>query len=348
MKFSFSIIVVFLSQNILLGQIEICDNGVDDDNDNLIDFNDDDCFCQIVDAKSLIPNPSFEDQNCCPDDRSQLYCADSWIQASAPTTDFIHTCDWLGWDQFPPPRPFPDGEGIMGFRDGRVRSTNNPEPYWKEYAGACLLSPLLKDSSYRFQFDLGFVNEERSPPIDITFFGTSSCDYLPFGGGDIDFGCPTNSPDWIQLGTTRVSAATSSSWVNTYIEVVPEEDIYAIAIGPSCRPIDTPVSLYYFFDNLFLTDLNFFNFKIKEINHPCSREFVLSVPFNENFEYQWYLNGVSLIDEKFSKLRNNYGEGNYQVRIVDKLDCRISANYNYTLPIQSELHIEPHCDRRKI
>ena len=158
-----------LIPDFLYSQIEICDNGIDDDNDSLIDLNDDDCYCEVVEPISLISNPSFEEMNCCPDDRGQLDCASNWIQASEPTTDFIHMCDWLGWDDFPPPQPFPDGEGIMGFRDGRVRSSNPQEAYWKEYAGACLLSPLQTDSSYRFQFDIGFVNPQKSPPINISF-----------------------------------------------------------------------------------------------------------------------------------------------------------------------------------
>lgn len=176
----------------IFGQVEICDNGIDDDNDSLIDLNDEDCACEIIEPVSLIPNPSFEETDCCPTDRSQLDCASNWIQASEPTTDFIHLCDWLGWDDFPPPQPFPDGEGIMGFRDGRVRNNNSAEPYWKEYAGACLLSPLLAGFSYRFQFDVGFVNRDKSPPINISFFGTSNCDYLPFGSGNEAFGCPSN------------------------------------------------------------------------------------------------------------------------------------------------------------
>ncbi|MFT5166836.1 MAG: hypothetical protein ACI8P3_002068 [Saprospiraceae bacterium] len=90
---------------------EICDNAIDDDNDGLIDLNDPDCEYEIIEPVSLIPNPSFEDMNCCPSNRSQLNCTDSWIQASEPTTDYLHTCGWMGWDDFPPPLPFPDGQG---------------------------------------------------------------------------------------------------------------------------------------------------------------------------------------------------------------------------------------------
>lgn len=256
--FKYIILIFVLFPISISAQVEICDNGIDDDNDSLIDLNDDDCPCQIIDAISLIPNPSFEDQDCCPSDRSQLDCASLWIQASEPTTDFIHTCDWLGWDDFPPPRPFPDGDGIMGFRDGRVRNGNNqPEPYWKEYAGACLINPLLADSVYRFQFDVGFVSADKSPPIDISFFGTTSCDFLPFGVGNEAFGCPTNSPNWKKLGEVSVSGGLGDKWVNTALQVIPDEDIYAIAIGPDCNPVSTPISIYYFFDNLLLSDLDF-------------------------------------------------------------------------------------------
>ena len=224
---------IFLSLPIL-AQLEICDNARDDGNDGQIDMNDDDCICQIINPQSLIPNPSFEEMDCCPIDRSQLDCASDWIQASEATTDYINTCDWLGWPEFPPPRPFPDGDGIMGFRDGRVRNGNMAEPFWKEYAGACLISPLLKDSTYRFQFDVGFVSRERSPPINISFFGTNSCEFLPFGIGNNAFGCPTNSPNWERLASVNVNGGLGNTWVKSSLTIVPEEDIYAITIGPDC------------------------------------------------------------------------------------------------------------------
>ena len=317
----------------LFGQIEICDNGIDDDGDSLIDLNDEDCACEITEPISLIPNPSFEDMDCCPADRSELDCASLWIQASDPTTDFIHTCDWLGWDDFPPPQPFPDGEGIMGFRDGRVRNNNTAEPYWKEYAGACLINPLLKDSVYRIQFDVGFVNPQKSPPIDISFFGTSNCDYLPFGAGNEAFGCPSNSPNWQKLAEVTVSGGSGNTWVNTSLEIIPEEDIYAIAIGPDCSPVTSPISIYYFFDNLLLADFESFDLQISEISHPCSQDYTFFVPFNPDFEYQWYLSGVALVGEVSSELSQNYGVGSYQVRIIDGTSCRLSATFEYAIPI---------------
>jgi len=70
---------------------EVCDNGIDDDMDGLIDLNDPDGNCLSAAPISLIPNPSFEDKSCCPNSNSMLEC-DTWIQASVATTDYMHSC----------------------------------------------------------------------------------------------------------------------------------------------------------------------------------------------------------------------------------------------------------------
>ncbi len=324
-------------------QTEICNNAIDDDNDGLIDLNDDDCICKIADPTSLIPNPSFEEQDCCPFNKNQLHCATGWIQASEPTTDYINSCGWLGWDQFPPPTPFPDGNGIMGFRDGRVRNNNIAEPFWKEYAGACLTNPLIKDTTYRFQFDIGFSNIENSPPINISFFGTTDCNYLPFGTGNPTVGCPTNVPNWVKLGDVFVDSE-ENSWINTVIEVTPSTDIYAIAIGPDCPDVIHPVSTYYFFDNLVLADINSFDQLISESNHPCDPEFSLSVPENPDATFQWYKDGIALIGESSAAMSQNYGEGIYQVVIDNGFICRVSTEYDFIIPVFENHMDEVICD----
>ena len=317
--------------------VEICDNAIDDDNDGLIDLNDPDCHCDVIAPTSLIPNPSFEDMDCCPSSQSQMDCASAWIQASEATTDYIHTCDWLGWPDFPAPMPFPDGQGIMGFRDGRVRQGDFPEPYWKEYAGACLLSPLKANNAYRFEFDVGFVNNTKSPPINISFFGTTNCANLPFGIGNNAFGCPSNDPNWVRLGSKLVSGGAGNKWVKTSIDVVPNVDITAIAIGPDCPPVESDVSIYYFFDNLILADFNSFELKVKTVSHPCQSDFRLKILEDSSYAYQWYKDGIALVGETFSQLTEIYGEGDYQVRIMDGTDCRVSEHFQYAIPVYTSL-----------
>lgn len=309
---------------------EVCDNAVDDDEDSLIDLNDPDCDCPVIEPVSLIPNPSFEENTCCPMDISQLNCAVTWIQASEPTTDYIHTCGFMGWDAFPVPQPIPDGQGAVGFRDGRV-SMEDSDPTWKEYAGACLLAPLRTGTTYRFQFWVGFAKPINSPPISIHFFGSTDCENLPFGIGDTEFGCPTNGPGWMLLGTSPVAG--NNNWVQTFIDVTPTQNIHAIAIGPGCVDRTTGHNLYYFFDNLVLDEQTTFEFVIKDNGaNPCSDAFTLQVPHYDSLHYQWYLDGVALIGETAATLQPNQVEGQYQVRVTNSAECKTTTIYPYIKP----------------
>ena len=313
----------FLSPN--LTKEEICDNGLDDDDDGWIDLHDPDCDCPILEPVSLIPNPSFEDMNCCPEDISLLTCADTWIQASEATTDYLHTCGWMGWEGLAPPLPFPDGDGAVGFRDGRVIQ-GNVESNWKEYIGACLLNPLKTNIQYRIEFHVGFVDIFNSPKINISFFGTTDCNNLPFGQADPAFGCPTNGPNWVKLGAASVDGL---GWVKADIDLIPSEDITAIAIGPDCPAVLSDRNLYYFFDNLVLAEQRVFDFFISEVEHPCNVDFTLKVPTDPVLSYQWYKNGIALVGETTSQLSANRGEGDYQVRIQDGSECYLTQVYLY-------------------
>jgi gliding motility-associated-like protein len=293
-----------------------------------------DCTCDVLEVTSLIPNPSFEDMSCCPSDLNQLNCAETWVQASDPTTNYIHQCGWMGWRNIPPPEPFPDGEAIVGFKNGRrVHNTEELERNWKEYSGACLSSTLLADTTYRFEFEVGFSDLRFSPPIEITLFGTPSCSNLPFGVNNDLLGCPTNGPGWTQLGSRLVYARSGNEWVKTSIEFTPDQEIRAIAIGPPCALSIGNESTYYFFDNLILSDLESFEIRITEIKHPCNQDVLLQVPLESNVQYQWFKNKVALPDETTYILSKTYGEGCYQVRFYDQTECKLTPEYEFKIPI---------------
>ncbi|MEM7657103.1 MAG: gliding motility-associated C-terminal domain-containing protein [Bacteroidota bacterium] len=322
---------------------EICDNGIDDDGDGRVDLNDPDCACPIAKPISLIANPSFEEQVCCPNFRGQMGCAEGWIQASEATTDYLHTCAWLGWEGLPPPFPFPDGDGIMGFRNGRFNTDadlSNAE--WKEYAGACLLSPLRAGVEYKFRFHVGFTDQPHSPPTSISFFGAIDCEFLPFGSGDENYGCPTNGIGWMQLGFVRISG--TNTWRTYEINVTPPEDIYAMAIGPDCKPATSTEDLYYFFDNLVLAEQAAFDYEIRPTGEICSDGLTLEFPYSDSLDYQWYLEGVALEGEKADQLSRMYGDGQYQVRLLGPNSCRISAPYLYNPPESIQFQRQVLCE----
>lgn len=310
---------------------EICDNAQDDDGDGLIDINDPDCICKLADPVSLIPNPSFEEMNCCPSFRSQLHCAETWIQASEPTTDYIHTCGWMGWDGLPVPLPLPDGDACVGYRNGRFGDEIRPN--WKEYTGACLLSPLKAGVRYRFEFFLGFTHQLNSPGTNVVFYGTTDCQNLPFGVNDATLGCPTNGPDWKRLGS--VFGRGVNEWIKRDITITPDEDIYAIAIGPDCQELNANQSIYYFFDNLVLASEAAFEFEIRPIHHPCAEDFTVQVVHHDSLQYQWYKDGIALIGETSAQLNIRMGEGRYQVRILSEEECKLARPYYHKL---DEMH----------
>ena len=309
--------------------VEVCDNGVDDDGDGQIDLNDSDCGCPLATPVSLIPNPSFEESECCPTTRSQLHCATTWIQASQATTDYLHSCGWFGWENLPVPQPIPDGDACIGYRDGRAG--NMPNPNWKEYTGACLTHPLRAGTSYKFRFNIGFTFAENSPPTSVVFYGSTSCDFLPFGGGDDRHGCPLNGPGWVQMGLTRVAGI--NSWATTEINVIPKEDIYAIAIGPDCVERMRGVNLYYFLDNLVLADQKEFLFTIQPDSNSCASDFMLQVPSFDTLEYQWYLNKIALVGETNSVLKVKTGDGLYQVLITGPSSCKLTNPFLLSIPV---------------
>ena len=342
-----SILLVLLLNwgSALLGQtVEICDNAIDDDGDGLIDLNDTDCFCTLADAVSLIPNPSFEDQICCPTDRSRMDCADTWIQASVPTTDYIHTCGWMGWPGLPMPLPIPDGEGALGFRDGRYQESNgngSDNLNWKEYAGACLTSPLRAGVSYKFKFFIGFTQQPFSPPINVTFFGTTDCANLPFDEDDSMFGCPLNGPGWQRLGV--VNAFGTNEWKEMEINVTPTVDIQAMAIGPPCQRTSATESPYYFFDNLVLAEQSAFEFEIKANNQPCALNLSFEIPEYDSLSYQWYKDGIALLGATHPRLDLPSGMGKYEVVFTSSEGCKVTRPFNFSIPSKTTNIVQTIC-----
>ncbi len=311
---------------------EICNNGIDDDNDGLVDLNDEDCICESFMPSSLIPNPSFEEMSCCPEAEAQLNCADEWIQASAATTDYVHECGILGlpFIMAEAPLPFPDGEGAIGFRDGKPTSFN-----FKEYTGACLMQPLQANQNYKLDFFIGFQdNVEGSMNLKMAVFASMDCGNLPFGSGDPDFGCPTNGPGFVLLG--EMEYAGNNEWVNATFEFVPDQDYNVIVLGPSCL-INENLELdpYFFFDNIVLAESDEFGLPIVDITGtPCGDEIIIQSSEKIEGEFQWYKDGVAIIGENGSSITIDDPsnpldpqDGVYQVTVTTDDGCFLGDEY---------------------
>lgn len=314
---------------------EICNNGIDDDGNGLIDLNDDACMCSSLIESSLIPNPSFEDMLCCPNANEMLDCAESWIQASRATSDYIHTCgNYLGNTNIPAyaPLPIADGEGAVGFRDGTESNSG-----YKEYIGACLTETMVVGATYRLDFYVGFRNDVRgSRDLTVAFFGASNCGELPFGGSNWQIGCPTNSGGSFELLTeTQVSG--SNEWVNVVVEFVADLPYEVLVLGPSCtQNPNYRFDPYFYVDRLSLAEESEFGIPYDDIQGSiCQNNLVLSAEQDPSYSYQWYKDGIAIIGETtpYLYLENNPDvEGAYVVSIITDEGCTLSRIYNLRVP----------------
>ncbi len=304
--------IILITATVAMGQ-EICDNGIDDDNDGQIDLNDGDCDCDgfTTTVPSMIPNPSFEDRSCCPDDFSELYCADTWMQASNATSDYWNTCGASGNNYAGlPPQPAPDVDGYVGFinMDG-----------WQEYIGACLSQPMLANHEYILNFWIGPSN--MSPDFDLTFFGATDCNNLPFSGNE----CPVGQGTWQELTSIHVHFD-SYEWMNLTVSFTPSQDIYALVFGPPCN--STSDYTYYYLDNLVLNVVDAFSsVNITATGHLCTNNMILHASSGVSGNWQWYYEGVAIpgaTDSTLNVSALGYGTGAYQARISNSQGCDVA------------------------
>ena len=311
-----SVITLFFLCFQTYGQ-EICDNGIDDDNDGLIDLNDTtECntCAPIILPTSLIPNSSFEDTLCCPNMISQMNCAADWIQASYPTPDYFNTCDNFTNIGFsPPPFPLPNnGNAYVGCYDG------NSDAPWQEYVGANTNSTLFAGTSYTLFFYTAHGAGNFSP--DLALYGTPNISDLPWLGLD----CPIGFGSWVLLGETTINYNTISQWETATIVFTPSVNIESIVLGPDCIDLSTPIGTnYYYFDELILDSTANFGAYIKQNGSTCQNNLNLIAQVADSTgNWQWYLEGIALVGETNDTLiTENYGAGNYSAIYTTPTNC---------------------------
>lgn len=348
--------VVALLFSLCINAQEICDNGIDDDGDGLIDLNDSDCRCgNQTPVPSIIPNASFEDHTECPNSYSQLYLCNSWIQATTATTDYHNTCGMYASgirDLSNALLPFPDGQGIVGAIF---------TPQWNEYLGSCLTAPMLKDSIYQINFNIasfpsgGYLETCNGgvidyDPVNITIYGTQNCVNLPL---ETIFSPNLASTNWIELG--KATYIPQSIWGQLTITFKPETNIAAIMMGaPPTLPPSYNNSVcypYFLFDNLILNQASNFDVNINTAGNYCDGNLVLSANLSVDVSaaavYQWYKNNIAITGatQPTYSIIPGSGLAQYIVRVTDGAECFISPSYtvNNLNPEPDLTIVQPNC-----
>jgi large repetitive protein len=352
----YKLLLFFLLASFFSFSQENCNNGIDDDNDGLIDLNDPNCVCNNSAITSIIPNPSFETKSSCPSSFSELYLATPWIQATTATTDYYNKCGFImegittmGLQNFP------NGDAIAGalfLRD------------WNEYLGATLNAPMTVGTSYQLTFNIAglvvndygianpTVNITSFEPVNITIYGCANGSNLPL---NTVFN-PTDDTTWIEIGSATYTP--SSVWGEITMIFTPTFTVNAIMIGapkvlPASYPLgNTGIFPYFIYDNLLLNTAATFGVNITQSGNYCDNNLVLTAnvttPVSNGATYQWYKNGIAIsgannISYNVPAFVTSLGQ--YSVKVTNAGACYVSTKItiNNTIASPSATSVQPNC-----
>lgn len=342
----YSTLCLFLSINITFSQ-EVCDNGIDDDGDGLIDLNDS-LECSCIDQSltpinnSIIPNPSFEEMSFCPPSMSAMVCVDNWVSATQVSSpDYFNTC---GYITSASPLPLPDGDGYAG-----MYAVSD----YKEYIGVCLTAPMLAGQEYIITLDIVSVSmaaDNNICPVAITFsaydftiYGHQTCPTFPVNISQA--GCPVDI-GWSVLGF--VSSATTSNWGNLSITFTPTQNINALIIGPPCTlPLNypslasSPCLPYTLVDNLVLNYAEPIQVSISQTGAFCDNTLTLQASSSQiGGTWQWYFDGIALVGEISNILTISNGTNQSGIYSVRHSQGGVCGTESFNLIIPCPLPIE--------
>ena len=327
-KFIFLLAILLSPPMFLFGQ-EICDNGIDDDGDGLIDiFDAQDCPCGTFVLDEVVGD--FEDFSCCPfgptlAPGSGIFCLeDGWGPANVSTADYFNTCGFTGnggISGFPDvPMPIPSGEGAVG-----MWSVGNII----ENIGVCLEGAMQPGAMYDLSMYVGFnANDSYESPLDVnvTIFGTPSCGDFPAVGA---VGCLQGTQGWEELHTFSVSGAADDTWQYVETSFVSSMGAEAIAFSIACE--GNPTLTYHFMDDIHLNGYFLEENEADPIEAfgDCLTGVTLEIPDQPGGSYQWYYEGepIAGANSNVYLVPSTEFQGVYHVEVQFGGSCALSSPY---------------------
>ena len=267
---------IFCFASLIAQSVEICDNGIDDEGDQLIDLNDDDCPCYASPVAEvdlgLVTNWDMENLGCCNGlwEYSDPNCITGWPVNSS----FKGSCDMFSSScptYYPGVGPAETQHAlntVLGatFQGGEINHQ------WSEFLSFPLHTVMPAGVEHCFDFwtaDLmlngmyltfcGSVPQNQ-PSFDLTLYG-NEFDIGPDDGLD-GLNCPLdNDANWVILGTVTYTPSNDGMWTNLSICFTSATDIRDMYLGAPCLSnlpaeysFNAPCSHYQMYDNLLLTE----------------------------------------------------------------------------------------------
>lgn len=320
---------------------EICDNGIDDDGNGLVDLNDTlACPCDLLPPPvNLITNGSFEDHTCCPNANpswpiGQIDCANGWNDYMVSATCDYYACGYMPTGV---PQPIPDGNAVAGF--GQMTDWSGINSYYENLV-QCLTTPLVNGETYEFSFNMAAVRSSIAPainlnltvpvnfgPIDMVLYGIDTCPSSPYVAYDPVWGNPVPATicatdlHWIPLG--QVTYNPVSAWQELSFTFQAPFDVGAILFGPACPIPADYISTNSTWPYFLMDDMSIVSAEVSltRTGHPCTDNLVLTAaPYEAPpNSYQWYLDGVAIVGQTGPVLDASalgLGGGMYAIRVI--------------------------------
>ncbi|MFY0482167.1 T9SS type B sorting domain-containing protein [Flavobacterium sp. PLA-1-15] len=369
MKIYYSILLFFFT--LCTFSQEICNNGIDDNGNGLIDLRDPECACTPAPKKSLVPNFDFEEYSSCPNMMGQFYKVAPWMQGTMGTPSYYNKCgfvlpdlDMYPPDGFPPndePVFFPSGNGIAG----AVMSSNIVENI-----KATLTTPIPAGAEAELNLKVCAIIYRNNPPnpydkviadltpINLTIYGSPTVSNIPtfLGGTPVGPGSP-----WVELG--NVPYDPKPNWQDVTINFTVPFVIKQIMIGgPEVMPEAYHVPFmhlgsypYFLYDDVIINTADSGDLFIRKEGSLCSNDLtltaVLNAPAAGNVVYQWYkggypvfINGASSVLDVSDGL---YADktGTYTVKVFDGTTCyENSYTVNTVIPMPRYIMTTAACE----
>ena len=284
---------------------EVCNNGIDDDGDGLIDVFDSDCQCLKI-GENLVPNGDFEsfDPDCCTQSiEGEDICVDSWSH-KAGTPDFVNRpCFWRTDEALAPIFGVPLDNNFFGvivaypINDlGLPDSIEVDFSPWSETIGTCLNQSLKTGRTYSISFDVALKPNQDSELVEDAFFlvnGISKCDSLSYYRTDSSF-CELPL-EYENLG--RINLLDLEAGWNTFqSEVTLTKDLEAVFLSMDCS-FKNQSTIYevVFFDNLEIKEKQAslpVSFEISSVGNICRDNLNFIVSPITRASFQWYQDSI--------------------------------------------------------
>lgn len=359
-KYFYNVLVIasiFLLSTVVTAQ-EICNNGIDDDGDGLIDLLDDECLCP---NQPITYIEDFENYLTCPTSPTQCgelgFSSGGYGSLDSPwqfgsvndfancnSPEYFNTCGYLGSSDSPP--TIPSGDGYIGMLSygGFIG--------FGESIGRCMPCSFVAGQTYDISFYTGFgtgtASFNSTSPVEMAIYGSTNCADLPMPSAD----CPLVY-GWTEIATFTVEGA-PGTWTLTSDSFTPDDDFQAIIFTKSCDFVGASSEdpEYHYMDRLEISGLFAGDgCALAEIeqNGDCQSGYGLQALPEGTFQYQWYLDGIAIENATTSMYTPNPDvAGNYQVRVTSLLgECAVSEPFTPIFDLESLdadfVATEPNC-----